>query len=173
MLDRYLQRAADVGVFGERLADCNYEYWTAVSQREMRQDQDETLSVADEDFERYWQNEKESITRDLDESIREADELLEACRKEGLVLDADEHNQEDTTDFSDPLVPDDEQPIERSRSLEDIVTSMPQSLFEDAEVIHADPSDDESILQNKPKIVARVGSWMEDVRTEKSGIDRE
>lgn len=171
LLDRYLQRAADVGVFGERLAECNYEYWTAVSQREMRQDQDETLSVADEDFERYWQNEKESITRDLDESIREADELLEECRKEGLVLDADGPNEDETNDSSDPHTLNDEQRVERSRSLEAIVTKMPQSLFEDVEVIHADPSDDDSILQNKPRIVARVGSWMEDVRTENSGID--
>jgi hypothetical protein len=170
LLDKYLKRAADVGIFGERLADCNYEYWTAVSQREMRQDQDEELSETDEDFERYWQSEKEGITRDLDEAIREADNLLAACRKEGLVLEDSVPDQGDT-DFTEPPVAGGDYQIGGSRSLEATVTKLPQALFDDVEDVRADPSDDDSMLQNKPRIEARVGSWMEEVQAEGSGIE--
>lgn len=166
LLDRYLSRAADVSIFGERLAECNYEYWTAVSQREIRQDRDETLSVSEEDFERHWQIEKEIITRDLDSAIRDADELLAVCQKEGLLVESDGQDQWDD-DFVHPDVPDEEHRVTRSPSLEATVTEMPQALFDDAEVVRADPSDDESMLQEKPKIVDRVDTWMESVQAEK------
>jgi hypothetical protein len=165
-LDKYLSRAADVSIFGERLAECNYEYWTAVSQREIRQDRDETLSVSEEDFERHWQIEKEIITRDLDSAIRDADELLAVCQKEGLLVESDGQDQWDD-DFVHPDVPDEEHRVTRSPSLEATVTEMPQALFDDAEVVRADPSDDESMLQEKPKIVDRVDTWMESVQAEK------
>jgi len=145
LLDKYLRRAADVGIFGERLAECNYEYWTAVSQREMRQDRDETLSVSDEDFERHWQIEKEIITQDLDSAIQDADDLLAACQREGLVVEGDDQGQWDA--------------------------DLPQDVFEDAEVVRADQSDDESVLQERPKIVDRVGTWMQTVQVEKIGTE--
>jgi hypothetical protein len=166
LFDRYLKRAADVGIFGERLAECNYEYWTAVEQRELRQDRDETLSVPDEDFERHWEIEKEIITRNLDSAIQDADELLAMCQKEGLVVEGDGHDQWED-DFVQPDVLDGEDQLNRSPSLEATVTRVPQALFDDAEVVRADPSDDESVLQEKPKVVDRVGTWMENVQAEK------
>ena len=170
LLDRYLERAADVGIFGERLAELNYEYWTEVSQREMRQDRDETLSVSDEDFERYWQTEKEVITRDLDSAIRDADELLAACRTEGLVVEDNGHDQWDA-DSIQPDIVDDEHQLDRLHSLKATVMEVPQALFDDAEVIRADPSDDECDVQAKPKIVDRVGTWMEGVQVENIGME--
>jgi hypothetical protein len=170
LLDKYLKRAADVGIFGERLADCNYEYWTAVSQREMRQDQEEALLETDEDFERHWQSEKEGITRDLDEAIREADDLLAACRKEGVVLEDSVTDQGDI-DSTEPPVADGAYQVGSLQSLGATATKLPQALFDDAEVVRADPSDDDSMLQNKPRIEAHVGSWMEDVQAEGSGIE--
>jgi hypothetical protein len=170
LLDRYLKRAADVGIFGERLADCNYEYWTAVSQREMRQDQEEALSETDEDFERHWQSEKEDITRDLDEAIREADDLLAACRKEGLVLEDSVTDQGDMDSIEPPIADIDHQ-VGGLPSLGATGIKLPKTLFDDAEDVRADPSDDDSMIQNKPRIEAHVGSWMEDVQAEGSGIE--
>jgi hypothetical protein len=170
LLDKYLKRAADVGIFGERLADCNYEYWTAVSQREMRQDQGEDLSETDEDFERHWQSEKEGFTRDLNEAIREADDLLAACRKEGLVLEDSVPNQGDM-DFAEPPVAEGDYRMGGLQSLEATVTKLPQALLDDTEDVRADPSDDDSMLQNKSRIEARVGSWMEEVQAEGSDIE--
>ncbi|GAB7326378.1 hypothetical protein MBLNU13_g10409t1 [Cladosporium sp. NU13] len=163
LLDKYLKRAADVGIFGERLAECSYEYWAAVSQREMRQDRDETLSVSDEDFERYWQTEKEIITRDLDSAIHDADALLTMCQKEGLVAEDEGQDQWDD-DFVQADVLGDEHQLDLSPDYVATVTKLPQALFEDAEVVRADPSDDESVLQEKPKIVESVGTWMDGVQ---------
>lgn len=170
LLDKYLKRAADVGIFGERLAECNYEYWAAVSQREMRQDRDETLSVSDEDFERYWQTEKEIITRDLDSAIHDADELLAICQREGLVAETEGQDQWDD-DFAQPDVLDEENRLDHSPRFEATITEIPQALFDDAEVIRADPSDDESILQEKPKIVESVGTWMDGIQAEKVNVE--
>ena len=170
LLDKYLKRAADVGIFGERLAECNYEYWAAVSQREMRQDRDETLSVPDEDFERYWQTEKEIITRDLDSAIHDADELLAMCQREGLVAESEGQDQWDD-DFAQPDVGDEEHRLDHSPRFEATITEIPQALFDDAEVIRADPSDDESILQEKPKIVESVGTWMDGIKAEKVNVE--
>lgn len=170
LLDKYLKRAADVGIFGERLAECNYEYWAAVSQREMRQDRDETLSVPDEDFERYWQTEKDIITRDLDSAIHDADDLLAMCQREGLVAESEGQDQWDD-DFAQPDVLDEENRLDHSPRFEATITEIPQTLFDDAEVIRADPSDDESILQEQPKIVERVGTWMDGIQAEKVNVE--
>ena len=170
LLDKYLKRAADVGIFGERLAECNYEYWAAVSQREMRQDRDETLSVPDEEFERYWQTEKEIITRDLDSAIHDADELLAMCQREGLVAESEGQDQWDDN-FAQPDVLDEEHRLDHSPRFEATIPEIPQALFDDAEVIRADPSDDESILQEKPKIVESVGTWMDGIQAEKVNVE--
>jgi hypothetical protein len=169
LLDKYLKRAADVGIFGERLAECNYEYWMAVSQREMRQDRDETLSVSDEDFERHWQSEKDIITQDLDSAIQDADELLAACQKEGLVAEGDGNDHWDAESIQPDVTVDEHEP-DRLHNLEATVMKMPQAIFDDAEVVRADPSDDESVLQEKPRIVDRVGTWMESVQAEEVGM---
>jgi hypothetical protein len=169
LLDRYLRRAADVGIFGERLAECNYEYWSAVSQREMLLDRDETLSVSDEDFEQHWQIEKKIITQDLDSAIQDADALLAACQKEGLVVESDGNDQWNV-DTIQPDVADGRDERDRLHSLETTVSKMPHALFDDAEVVRADPSDDESVLQEKPKIVDRVGTWMESVQADEVGM---
>jgi hypothetical protein len=170
LLDKYLERAADVGIFGERLAECNYEYWSAVAQREMRQDRDETLSVPDEDFEKYWQTEKEVITRDLDCAIHDADELLAMCQREGLVAESEGQDQWGD-EFVQPGVLDGEHQLYHSSSFEATVTKLPQALFDDAEVVRADPSDDESVLQEKPKIAESVGTWMDGVQAEKVNME--
>ena len=169
LLDEYLKRAADVGIFGERLAECNYEYWTAVSQREMRQDRDETLSISDEDFERYWQTEKEVITRDLDSAIHDADKLLVMCQREGLIAETEGQDERDD-DFVQPDVLGDEHQLNPSPPFEDTFTKIPQALFDDAEVVRADPSDDESVLQEEAKIVESVDTWMADFQAEKVNV---
>jgi hypothetical protein len=69
-----------------------------------------------------------------------------------------------------PDVADDKDQPDRLHDLEATVTEMPQAFFDDAEVIRADPSDDESVLQEKPKIVDRVGTWMESVQADEVGM---
>jgi hypothetical protein len=86
--EEYFQVAAEVQILGERLGDHNYEYWDAVARREYREDQDEVLSIPDEEFEKGYHEERTSITQRLDDAIKEADRLYAECRNRGIDVEA-------------------------------------------------------------------------------------
>jgi hypothetical protein len=74
-------------------------------------------------------------------------------------------------DFTEPPVAEGDHRMGGLQSPEATVTKLPQALFDDTEDVRADPSDDDSMLQNKSRIEARVGSWMEEVQAEGSDIE--
>jgi hypothetical protein len=102
-LKEYFQVAAEVQVLGKRLADHNYEYWDAVARREYREDQDEVLSIPDEEFETGYHEERKSITQLLDDAIKEADRLYAECKNRGIDVEANRmprrHDQDDEAKY--------------------------------------------------------------------------
>jgi hypothetical protein len=88
LLEEYFQVAAEVQILGKRLADHNYEYWDAVAGREYREDQDEVLSIPDEDFEKGYHEERTSITQRLGGAIKEADRSYAECENQGTDVEA-------------------------------------------------------------------------------------
>jgi hypothetical protein len=91
--EKYFEWAADVNIYGEQLADQNHEYRTSLADRERRRDQEEVLSVADEDFEADAQKRRDVITRALNEAINEAD-----CKELGIDINPQRRNIWDLED---------------------------------------------------------------------------
>jgi hypothetical protein len=84
--ENYFEWAKKVAVYGEQLADHNYDYWDSRAWRELRKDQGETLSTTDEDFEAEAQRRRDVIVKCLDEAIDKADQLKADCESRGIDL---------------------------------------------------------------------------------------
>jgi hypothetical protein len=82
---KYFNWAANVNIYGEQLADHNSGYWTSLADRERRPDQEEVLSITDEDFEADAKARRDSIERALDESIDNADRLKADYERLALI----------------------------------------------------------------------------------------
>jgi hypothetical protein len=118
LLKQYFQIAAEVQNLGERLADHNYEYWDAVAMRELKEDQDEVLSIPDKEFEKLHHDERRTITQQLDDAIKEANRM--ARRDDPGASDEAEYQHI----FQDPL---DLIPVEAFKNAEIVLGGTPES----------------------------------------------
>jgi hypothetical protein len=71
-----------------------------VAGREYREDQDEVLSISDEEFERRYYEGRTSITQQLDNAIKDADRLYAECGKQGIDVEANRLARRDDQDAS-------------------------------------------------------------------------
>lgn len=160
--DAYFRRAADVNIYGEQLADLNYDYWTTLADRERRQDQEETLSIPDDIFQADAERRREVITEALDEAIKYADKLKDQCLAAGLDLNPHRRNIWDLED--DALsTAEMEHRTEYRKTFEAALAHVPPEAFENAELVLATPSDNGSEPDAFIEPSQRVKSWVESV----------
>lgn len=158
----YFKWAADVNIYGEQLADHNYDYWTSLDERERRQDQDETLSVTDEDFEADAQRRREIITKALDEAIDRADRLQNECKSLGIDLNPQRRNIWDLEDVALSEA-ETEARAEYRKTFEAGLAYVPPEAFENAELVLGSPSEhgSEGLEYSAPS--ERVENWVENL----------
>jgi hypothetical protein len=158
----YFKWAADVNIYGEQLADHNYDYWTSLEDRERRQDQDETLSVTDEDFEADAQRRREIITKALDEAIDKADRLKAECKSLGIDLNPERRNIWDLEDAALSEA-ETEARAEYRKTFEAALAHVPPEAFENAELVLASPSEhgSEELEYSAPS--ERIENWVENL----------
>jgi hypothetical protein len=163
--EEYFKWAADVNMYGEQLADHNYEYWTSLADRERRQDQEEVLSLADEDFEADAQKRRDFITRALDEAIDNADRLKAECEELGIDLNPQRRN---IWDLEDEALSDEDikARAEYRKAFDAALTIVPPEAFENAELVLATPSDHGSEQLDFLAPSERTGSWVETLSQE-------
>lgn len=151
-----------MNIYGEQLADFNYDHWTVLADRERRIDQEETLSVPDENFQADADPRREIITQALDKAIEDADELKAQCEAAGLDLDPYRRNiwDLDDTALSQAEM---EHRTEYRKTFEAALASVPPEAFENAELVLATPSDNGSEPDEFIEPSRRVRSWVESV----------
>jgi hypothetical protein len=156
LLQRYFQVAAEVQILGERLADHNYEYWDAVAGREYREDQDEVLSIPDEEFEKGYHEERTSITQRLDDAIKEADGLYAECENQGIDVEANRMARRDDQDASN-------NEAEYQQIFEASLDLIPVEAFKNAEVVRGATPESDQETGDISKANAAVSSWVENI----------
>jgi hypothetical protein len=156
LLERYFQAAAEVQVLGERLADQKYEYWDAVAGREYREDQDEVLSIPDHEFERGYQQERTSITQQLDDAIKEADRLYTECKFQGIDVEAKRMARRDDQDPSNDEA-------EYQQIFAAHLNCIPTEAFQDAEVVRGVTPESDQKTADISRFDADVSSWVENI----------
>lgn len=163
-LTRLYEKEAQASIFGERLADLEYDYNAALDSREYRRDHDEPLSTTDEQFEATIEQERVKILKDLGEATEEVEEMKAICDAAGLDIEAHrsnvvDHDNDALTDAQLARQEEYRHPFDESTSL------MPQAAFEDAEFIEKPPSDHgsdtfiESLHESQPD--ERLNQWFE------------
>lgn len=175
LMRRFNQKSSDVSVLGERLADHNFEYWSEVARRELRRDQEDALSVPDEEFETNAQLEKESISQELNRAIKEADDIKAQWLSANEALGGGKQTALDPTFTANidtaqstlsALVDEEGGPRAGYQdSLQAALSQIPRTVFEEAEVIRAEVSDAGSDDKPQDRTHARVSNWMEQVRS--------
>lgn len=174
----YFRKAGDLNNLGEQLAEHNYDYWIAIAERDRRQDQDEVLTVPDEEFEADALKRREAITNALNKAIQEADELKMQCETANIDLDPHRRNIWDVeeTALSETEL---KHQAEYRQTFEAVLATVPPEAFQNAEVLRADASDDASEHADSPRsIERRIGSWVEDLDLEhdsngRTGLQRD
>jgi hypothetical protein len=163
-LTRYYEKEAQANIFGERLADLNYDYNEALTAREFRRDHDEALSTTDEQFEAGFRQDRAKVEKDLDDATEQVRELKAACDSAGLDVEAHRSNVVDSDDtvLTDAQFTRQEEyqlPFQESTSL------MPQAAFDSAETIEDPPSDhaSDTFIDSLPgtKTDDRLNKWIE------------
>jgi hypothetical protein len=158
----YFKWAADVNIYGEQLADHNYDYWASLGDRERRQDQDETLSVTDEDFEADAQRRREIITKALDEAIEKADRLKAECKSLGIDLNPQRRSIWDLEDAALSEA-ETEARAEYRKTFEAALAHVPPEAFKNAELVLASASDHGSEGLEYPASSERIENWVENL----------
>lgn len=156
LLEKYFQAAADVQILGERLADHNYEYWDAVAEREYREDQDEVLSILEEDFEKKHHEEHETICQQLDHDMEEADRLCAECEAQGIDVKANRMASGDDYDASNNET--DYQQIFR-----DSLKLIPIEVFQNAEIVRGGTPESDGGNDDVSNVVDVVSSWIKNI----------
>jgi hypothetical protein len=156
LLEKYFQVAAEVQILGERLADHNYEYWDAVAGREYREDQDEILSIPDEEFEKGYHEERTSITQRLDNAIKEADRLYAECENQGIDVEANRMARRDDQDASN-------NEAEYQQIFEASLDLIPVEAFKNAEVVRGATPESDQETGDVSKANAAVSNWVENI----------
>ncbi|GAB7326376.1 hypothetical protein MBLNU13_g10407t1 [Cladosporium sp. NU13] len=163
-LTKLYEKEAQANIFGERLADLEYDYNAALDSREYRRDHDEPLSTTDEQFEATIEHERVEILQDLDKATKEVEEMKAICDAAGLDVEAHRSNVANHNDIA--LTDAQFARHEEYRLLFDESTSlMPQAAFEDAEFVEKPPSDHgsdtfvESVHESQPD--DRLNQWFE------------
>jgi hypothetical protein len=155
LLERYHSRLAAVNSLGERLADHNYDYWSEVARRELLRDQEETLSVGDDEFEETSEREKNDILQELSRTMEEADRLKADCISAGAnVQDLDPVGS--TFTYNHNLTN-----IGYGDSLKAALDRVPFEASNDVENIRADVSENGSAQSEPGKASQRVSSWVD------------
>jgi hypothetical protein len=156
----YFKWAADVNIYGEQLAEHNYDYWTVRADRERRQDQDEILLITDEDFEADAKRRRDIITNALDEAIENADQLKAQCESLEIDLNPERRNIWDLEDavLSEAEV---EARDEYRKASEAAFTIVAPETFENAELVLASPSEHGSDVMDYSAPSERIESWVE------------
>lgn len=158
----YFKWAADVNIYGEQLADHNYDYWTSLDDRERRQDQDETLSITDEEFEADAQRRREIITKALDEAIDKADRLEAECKSLGIDLNPQKRNIWDLEDIALSKA-ETEARAEYRQTFEAAFAHVPPEAFENAELVLASPSEHGSDNGDCSAPSEHIENWVENL----------
>lgn len=169
--DAYFSRAADVNIYGEQLVDFNYDHWTTLADRERRLDQEETLSVPDDEFQADAERRRELITQALDEAIKDADELKAKCEAAGLDLNPHRRNiwDLDDTALSQAEM---EHRTEYRKTFEAALARVPPEAFENAELVLVTPSDNASEPDVFIEPSRRVKSWVDSVPSRDEGDEK-
>lgn len=156
----YFKWAADVNMYGEQLAEHNYDYWATRTDRERRQDQDEILLVTDEEFEANANRRRNVITMALDEAIVNADRLKAECESLDIDLNPERRNIWDLEDaaLSEAEI---EARDEYRRAFDATVTLVPSEALRHAELVPASPSEHGSEPLDYSAPNERVDSWVE------------
>jgi hypothetical protein len=152
LLEKYLQAAAEVQILGERLAEHSYEYWDAVAGREYREDQDEVLSIPDEEFERANHEERTSITQRLDNAVKETGRLYAECGMQGIDVEANRMAKRDDLDAAEY-----QQVFAASLDL------IPVEAFMNAEVVRGATPESDQETCDLSKANAVVSSWVQSI----------
>lgn len=135
-LTKLYEKEAQANIFGERLADLEYDYNAALDSREYRRDHDEPLSTTDEQFEATIEQERVKILQGLDEATKEVVEMKAICDAAGLDVEAHRSNvaYPDNTALTDDT-------FARREDFQLPFAIKPQAAFEDAEIVEKPPSD--------------------------------
>jgi hypothetical protein len=157
LLEQYHSRLAAVNSLRERLADHNYEYWNEVARRELLRDQEETLSVGDEDFEEASERERNDISQELSKAMEEAKQLKADCASAGAHVDDLEPSGMTFTYTSDLT------DIGYEDSLQAALAKVPTEAFEDVENVRGDVSENESERSEPGKASQRITNWVDHV----------
>lgn len=86
------EEKAQADIFGERLADLEYDYNAAFDSRNLRRDHDEPLCIADEQFEATIEQEQMKILQDLDKANEKVEEMRAICDVAGLRSNVADHD---------------------------------------------------------------------------------
>ncbi|KAM0708460.1 hypothetical protein Q7P35_005112 [Cladosporium inversicolor] len=156
----YFKWAADVNIYGEQLAEHNYDYLTARTDRERRQDQDEILLITDEEFDADANRRRDVITKALDEAIDNADRLKAECESLGIDLNPERRNIWDLEDVALSEA-ETEAREEYRKAFEAAIKLVPQEAFENAELVLASPSEHGSETLDYSAPSERTESWLE------------
>ncbi|KAF2159650.1 hypothetical protein M409DRAFT_60583 [Zasmidium cellare ATCC 36951] len=97
-LEGYYDKAGDVGLIGEELANLDIEYEEARGARLFIAERDDSLSISDSQFEDNYRHAREQIEQRLGRAFQEANELGQRCIDEGLDLTEREKAQSEGTD---------------------------------------------------------------------------
>lgn len=156
----YFKWAADVNIYGEQLAEHNYDYLTARADRERHQDQDEILLVTDEEFDADANRRRDVITKALDEAIDNADRLKAECESLGIDLNPERRNIWDLEDVALSEA-ETEARDEYRKTFEAAIKLVPQEAFENAELVFASSSEHGSETLDYSAPSERTESWLE------------
>lgn len=156
LLEKYFRIAANVQNLGERLADHNYEYWDAVAIREHKEDQDEVLSISEEEFEKGHHEERTTITQQLDDAIKEADRLYDDCMKQGIDVEANRMARRD-----DPNAGIND--AEYQQIFQNSLDLIPVEAFKNAEIVRGGTPDSDSETGDLSKVKDAVTSWVDNI----------
>ncbi|KAK4502649.1 hypothetical protein PRZ48_006075 [Zasmidium cellare] len=97
-LESYYDKAGDVGLIGEELANLDVEYQEARGVRLFLAERDDSPSLSDSEFEENYRQAREQIEQRLTVAMQEAEKLRHQCIDEGLNLAERERPQSEGTD---------------------------------------------------------------------------
>lgn len=84
LLQRYWDRVGDVELHGQHLVEVDVAHQEAMAQRTFDQDHDRPHSQSSGEFEKEFQQIREDIVARIDAAILDAEQLRQACIKNGL-----------------------------------------------------------------------------------------
>lgn len=85
LLEKYYDRAGELRLLGERLAELDYAYQEAVAESQLLGDQGMTVELANADREKEYLQQRIQLEVALDATILESDELKRLCVAQGLL----------------------------------------------------------------------------------------